>query len=113
MKAHEFAGKAAELLSGDRQRTHGDKRTNHQNIAALWNAYLSRRPDPTTPLSAREVALMMALLKIARTLAGAHNADDYMDLIGYGAIAGELADQDEEFTTELRLATTCPLEMLT
>ncbi len=91
MKAAQIAVQAAELLSGDRQRTHGDKRVNHENIAALWNAYLSRRPDKK-PLSGTEVATMMVLLKVARTLAGVHNPDDYVDAVGYAAIAGELAE---------------------
>lgn len=88
-KATEIAQKAVDLLGGDRAKTHGDKRENHLNIAALWNAYLGHRIDGY--LSEKDVALMMALLKIARTKAGDHNPDDYVDLVGYGAIAGELA----------------------
>lgn len=82
---------AADLVANDRANTHGDKRQNHKNIAALWNAYLSIRRDPAAPLNEIDVALMMAQLKIARTQLGAHNPDDYVDLVGYAAIAGELA----------------------
>jgi hypothetical protein len=32
----------------------------------------------------------MVLLKLARTKAGNHNDDDYIDACGYSAIAGEL-----------------------
>jgi hypothetical protein len=31
----------------------------------------------------------MVLLKLARTKAGQHNVDDYIDACGYSAIAGE------------------------
>lgn len=93
MKSAEIAGNAAALLGGDRARTHGDKRTNHENIAALWNAYLDRRANKG-PLTGAEVATMMVLLKVARTLAGSHNLDDYVDAVGYAAIAGELAEGD-------------------
>lgn len=86
MRAAEVLGTAASLVSGERQQTHGPKLENHQNIASLWSAYLGRE---VTPL---DVALMMALLKIGRTKAGSHNLDDYIDLIGYGAVAGELAE---------------------
>ena len=34
---------------------------------------------------------MMELLKIARRLTGTFNLDDYVDSVGYAAIAGELA----------------------
>lgn len=86
-----FIKSAAELVQGDRANTHGDKRKNHQNIATAWNAYLAIRRDPASPLNEVDVAHMMALLKLARTQLGAHNPDDYVDLVGYAAIAGELA----------------------
>lgn len=93
MKASDITQKATDLVGGDRGRTHGDKRENHQNIAALWNAYLGHRlVGGLTPLDA---ALMMALLKIARTKCGSHNPDDYVDLAGYAGVAGEIADGDE------------------
>ncbi len=82
---------AADLVHGDRANTHGDKRKNHQNIAGLWNAYLAIRRDPAAPLNHIDVAHMMVLLKLARTQLGAHNADDHVDMVGYAAIAGELA----------------------
>lgn len=82
---------ASELVANDRHATHGDKRKNHQNIAAMWNAYLSIRRNPADPLNEADVALMMALLKMARTQLGSHNPDDYVDMVGYAAIAGELA----------------------
>lgn len=89
MKAHDIATAAAALVHGDRERTHGPKFDNHQKIAELWNAYLRiRKPGE---LEALDVALMMALLKIARSQLGAYNADDFLDLVGYGAVAGEIA----------------------
>jgi hypothetical protein len=44
---------------------------------------------------------MMALLKIARTQAGHHNIDDYVDACGYSAIAGEIAEKRTELSTPL------------
>ena len=35
---------------------------------------------------------MMSLLKIARSQGGKYNVDDFIDLVGYGSIAGELAE---------------------
>lgn len=89
MTASRICGKAASLVGGDRAKTHGDKTENHQNIADLWNAYLGEaliaRLTPT------DVALMMALLKIARTKSGTFNPDDFIDMAGYAGVAGEIA----------------------
>ena len=52
-------------------------------------------------LSLKDVALMMALLKIARTKLGEHNKDDYVDLVGYGAIAGEIAELEDDNQLDL------------
>lgn len=93
--AAEICEQARELVGGDRARTHGDKVDNHQNIANLWGAYLRNRFIKPAPgerqLDAHDVAQMMALLKIARTCAGEHNPDDYVDGAGYQAVAGEIA----------------------
>jgi hypothetical protein len=72
------------LVTSDRAATHGDVVTNHQNIARLWSAYLHRE------ITADEVAIMMVLLKVARTQLGALNRDDYVDMAGYAAVAGEI-----------------------
>lgn len=91
MKAAEFAMAAADLVSGDRANIHGEMAQNFQNIATLWNGYLSIRRDPAMPLDAVDVGYMMALLKIARTQAGSRNPDDPIDGIGYIACAAEIA----------------------
>ena len=92
MDCSEILNEACRLVSGDRAKTHGDKKTNHDNIGALWNAYLTRLLKTEIELTADQVAVMVALLKIARTLAGSHNLDDYVDGSAYIAIAGEIAD---------------------
>lgn len=90
MKADEICRLAAGLVSGERSRTHGDKRCNHQNIATLWNAYLSIRRYSGSPLTASDALTMMALLKIARMELGDFNPDDAVDGSAYLAIRGEL-----------------------
>lgn len=92
MKAHAICEMARALLKDDREQQHGDKKRNHDNIAALWNAYLSIRRDPSAPLDAGDCATMMALLKIARMELGDYNEDDAVDACGYMAIRGELDD---------------------
>jgi hypothetical protein len=96
--AVELLEQVINLVGGDRAAQHGDKFENHQNIAALWNAFLDNRV--ARELQASEIALMIALLKIARTQTGAFNADDFLDLAGYAAVAFECAMQERAEAVE-------------
>ena len=60
MKTKEFLSEAIRLSGTDRQKDYGDKIENHNNIARLWSAYLDVKVE------AHDVAIMMALLKMAR-----------------------------------------------
>lgn len=91
--AAEICRRAAALVGGDRAATHGDKLTNHANIARLWSAYLWNIDHRFPGLSALDAANMMEALKIARRQAGGHNPDDYIDGAGYAACAGEIAER--------------------
>jgi hypothetical protein len=91
MNAEEVIKQAGDLVSGDREQTHGDKFKNFQNICDLWNAYLSIRREPASPLSPLDYAHMMILQKMARTQSGSVNGDDYVDMAGYAGCAGEVA----------------------
>lgn len=86
MKSVEILNTAASLVGGDRNTTHGSARENFDSAAALWSAYLDM------PVTAEQVAICMALLKISRTKCGSKDADHYIDLCGYGAIAAEVRD---------------------
>ena len=84
---------AVRITGGDRANWYGDKRVNHENIAALWNAYIWRRKDPSAPLDGADVAMLMCLLKCARTLTGKGHADSYVDGAAYFAMSGELSER--------------------
>jgi hypothetical protein len=75
------------LVEGDRASEYGNKVINHGNIAKLWSAYLDH------PLTGHEVAVMMCLLKIARTKLGKRTRDTYADGAAYMAIAGEIQEK--------------------
>ena len=81
---------AAEIVGGARNATHGDKERSFVAIAGLWNAYLDGRKAPG-PISPRDVAACMVLLKLARSVQGTPDRDHFLDAAGYAAIAGELA----------------------
>ena len=76
---------AALLIDGERDRQHGDRALCLGQVAREWNTLLNVEFNPHL------VALMMAKVKIARMITGAHNPDDYVDAAGYIALAGELA----------------------
>jgi hypothetical protein len=98
MKAGAIASKAAELVGGDRETTHGNKLKNHAAIAAMWNGYLKAAGKLHIELNAHDVANLMEALKIARRVNGALNMDDYIDGAGYAAVAGEIAAEMEKIT---------------
>ena len=67
---------------------------NHKNIAKLWSAYLDEKVE------AHDVAIMMCLLKIARTKLGDVSEDTYVDMAAYGAIAGEIKFKEPKEESE-------------
>lgn len=93
MQATSILARAADLVGGDRRAQHGDAAALHATIARLWNVYLCARPGRM--IEAHDVAMMMALLKVARTTTGAHNEDNYVDGAGYIAIGGQLAQPEK------------------
>lgn len=68
----------------ERAAHYGDPRPNHDRIAALWSAWL----DQT--ITAHDVAMMMVLLKAARTKVDPYHDDNYTDLHGYTEIAQQV-----------------------
>jgi hypothetical protein len=96
MISKDLLEQASKLIGGDRQEDYGDKLTNHQNIADFWSVFLK------TPITAHDVAICMALVKVAR-LMNQHKKDSYIDMAAYAAIAGEIearTDKDISFESE-------------
>ena len=55
--------------------------------------YLQNKTQLKINLLPEDVANLMAILKVARSQAGEHNVDDYIDACGYMAIAGEIKEK--------------------
>jgi hypothetical protein len=92
---------AALIVDGARQTTHGGKERSFKAIADLWNAYLNGRvidgrDAAMAGVSPFDVAQMMVLVKIARSIQGKPIRDHFVDEAGYAAIAGELAAVEEK-----------------
>jgi hypothetical protein len=101
MNTTEILEKAKKLVSDDREKTHGNKIINHENIARLWSGYIQNKTKLTINILPEDVANMMVLLKVARTQLGNHNPDDFVDACGYSAIAGEIANKRTELSSTL------------
>ena len=80
---------AADLINGDREEDYGTPQDNFQRIALFWGMYIG------LPIKPHDVALMMAMLKVARLAHDPSKEDSYMDAAGYIALANELANGEE------------------
>lgn len=76
---------AEHMVCGHREQDYGSPEDSFAVIAALWSAYLDYEITP------KDVAMLMALLKIARIRSGKGTADSFIDLAGYAACGGEIA----------------------
>ena len=77
---------AKTYITKDRQADHGDAEDNFSRIAQYWSVHLG------TPVKAHDVAVMMALLKVARIKQNPHHIDNWVDGAGYFACGGEIAN---------------------
>lgn len=84
--------KAEKCVCGQRETDYGTPEDNFETIAELWETYLGRACVDEAGgvyINANDVAMMMALLKIARIAAGGGKADSWIDLAGYAACGAE------------------------
>ena len=94
MNREEILKVAAECICVDRDNQYGEPENNFATIANLWSEYLFAKGYLDELIDSDDVAIMMALLKIARIATGKQKADSYIDLVGYAACAGEIATKN-------------------
>ena len=80
--------RAKAIVTGEREKQYGKPEDNFAIIAELWGAYTGYKFSPV------DVAMMMALLKVARIKTGVGTVDSFVDLAGYAACAGEIAGRN-------------------
>lgn len=96
MTREEILKAARDCVCGDREKDYGSPEDNFNTIGLLWSIYLSAAHPELAPamcrdtITPKDVAIMMALLKIARIASGSLD-DSFVDLAGYAACAGEVA----------------------
>jgi len=87
MRADDILDEAKDLIQ-DRGKDYGLAALNHLRISKYWSTYLERDIQP------HEVAICMALVKIARLQETNLHADSYKDGAAYIALAGQIASTD-------------------
>jgi hypothetical protein len=75
---------AQEIIYGDREKTYGKPSKNLETIAVMWQAFLDARGDVS--LTAKDVSVMMVLLKAARLGNDLDHRDSVVDICGYAAL---------------------------
>lgn len=104
MNRKEILEAASACVCGQREQDYGTPENNFEIIGLLWGVYLRaahpelRKVMGINHISATDVAVMMALLKIARIGTGNGKEDSWVDLAGYAACGGELEAQNESKT---------------
>lgn len=85
---------AAKCVGGEREQNYGRPENNFETIANLWTEYLTATGDVVI-IEPKDVAAMLALLKIARIASGHAKADNWVDLAGYAACGGEIETEED------------------
>lgn len=88
MTREQLLEQAKALVTGERADTYGSVEDNFARIATLWSAYRGERNDEFT---SSDVALMMALVKVARLANNPMHEDSWVDLAGYAACGVEIS----------------------
>lgn len=97
MDRSEILDKAKEIVTKDRQATHGNAEDNFATIAEMWEAYIKAAciagdaANYDLCISPKDVAIMQILLKIARAASNPEHLDNWLDMAGYAACGGDIA----------------------
>lgn len=96
----EVLEKAKAIINGARQDQYGNPENSFTIISEFWTVYMTnkqKRPDALLGFIGRkDVALMMALMKIAREMNGAGKEDNLIDAAGYIGLAADMSDYKED-----------------
>lgn len=84
------------IITKDRAATHGKAEDSFGNIAMYWSAYLSQKLGNDFFISSYDVAQMMVLFKVVRAASNPGHRDNHLDMIGYAALGGEIAERRYE-----------------
>jgi len=81
------------IIYGDREKTYGHPAKNLQAIATMWDVYINN--TNSDKITAKDVAAMMMLVKVARFANDPTHRDNLIDICGYAALI-ERCDEPTE-----------------
>lgn len=84
-RARDICNRAADLVNNDRNAVYGDAEINFRETGALWAVVFGHDVTP------EQVAICMALVKVARLIKSPEHADSWTDGVGYLALGGGIA----------------------
>lgn len=106
-RATEILNAAAVAVGTQRGQQHGEAVGSFTMIGELWRVYLDHADHiratkgEISRIEAFDVTNMMALMKIARAVYGERTQEDhYMDIAGYAALSGMLANSKTTIRTK-------------
>ena len=97
--------RAKAIVTGEREKQYGKPEDNFAAVAQMWEVYLREQcvgEGADVRIAPEDVAMMMVLLKVGRLMTGDYLADNYVDICGYAACAGEIAERNA--TTSVQAA---------
>ena len=74
---------AAEIIYGDREKTHGSPDKNLKTIATYWSTHIKQSHNIDMTLTMDDVCAMMIFLKLARIGSNPNHQDSWIDIAGY------------------------------
>ena len=90
MDRQEILKTALDVITKGRQDQYGNAEDSFSRIAEYWTVFLRKSLNERCAITADDVAMMMILLKIARSDSNPMHLDNYVDICGYAALAGEM-----------------------
>jgi len=80
----DFLMEAQQIINGDRAEEYGDSFETQSRIALTWSGILG------VPVQAHQVPLMFIGAKAVRASSNKTHLDSWVDIVGYGALGGEI-----------------------
>jgi len=96
-KSESILEEAISLIGKDRHNDHGPADKSFERIAKFWSIILD------TPVQPHQVAQCMIALKLSRINHTSVNDDNWIDIAGYAALGGEIAQHFEVVSTAGRI----------
>ena len=116
MKRADVLDEVKRCVCGQREQDYGTPEDNFSAIGYFWAVYLrTAHPElskvlPLNGISAKDVSVMMSLLKVARIATGS-SADSFVDLAGYAALAGEIITHKKKNARKRRTDVLCVMRL--